>query len=126
MTKDAEFPSPFKFHGFEPITLAELRMRFYSGTMRSKPKWWEKVNDPAIVANWRREIVNNDREEVERLWGGDERFREGDMPKQWPRDAITEAQLDYIFEELKHEATKRDPQNGIFVGIHRLSSVFLH
>lgn len=35
--------------------------------------------------------------------------------KKWPRDTITDAQLDYIFDQLKYEASQRDPSTGIFV-----------
>ena len=117
MEDDTKFPSPFDFNDFPPITLVELRMRFYSGKIRSKPLWWEKVHDPAIVARWRAEIVENDRIAVEKFWGGDEQFEVGDGEKQWPRDPISDAQLDYILDEIKHEASKRDEETGIFVGV---------
>ena len=116
------FPSPFFFNDVEPVTLVELRMRFYSGKIRAKPLWWEKVNDQSIVAKWRAEIVENDGEMVERFWGGDKRTKEvmetedGDhRAKPWPRERITEAQLDYVVEELKYEAGRRDEETGIFV-----------
>ena len=111
------FPTPFRFNGFEPVTFVELRMRFYSGSIRAKPLWWDKIHDAAIVAKWREEIVESDRAEVERLWGGEERFEDGEGEKQWPRDPITDAQLEYIFAELEHEAGKRDERTGIFVSV---------
>lgn len=109
------FPSPFVFNKRELITLVELRMRQFSGKIRAKPNWWEKVNDPAIVAKWREEVVEQDRVFVEQIWGGEERMEFRNGVKQWPRDPITDAQLDYIFDELRHEAKQRDPQTGIFV-----------
>ena len=115
----SKFPSPFRFNAFEPITLVELRMRFYSGKIRSKPLWWEKVHDSEIVAKWHAEIVEQDRVAVERLWGGEERLVNWeDGAKKWPRERITPAQLDYIFQELKYEAARRDPETGIFVSVH--------
>ncbi|CDO72662.1 hypothetical protein BN946_scf184985.g81 [Trametes cinnabarina] len=108
------FPSPFRFNSREPITLVELRMHWLLGMVRSKPQWWEKVNDPAIVAKWRREIVDEDAKPVEKLWGGEERFNYGRGEKQWPRDPITDAQLDYVLDELKYEASRRDSQTGIY------------
>ena len=111
------FPSPFDFNGFLPLTLVELRMRLYSGEIREKPFWWDKIHDAAIVAKWREEIVESDRAEVERLWGGQARFEDGHGEKQWPRDPITDAQLEYIFEELRHEASKRDAHTGVFVSV---------
>ncbi|OSD06643.1 hypothetical protein PYCCODRAFT_1383781 [Trametes coccinea BRFM310] len=108
------FPSPFVFNNREPITLIELRMRRFSGMIRSKPDWWAKINDPQLVAKWRQEMVEQDREAVDRLWGGEERYKHGSGKKKWPRDAITEAQLDYIFDQLKYEASQRDEETGIF------------
>ncbi|RPD53848.1 hypothetical protein L226DRAFT_563700 [Lentinus tigrinus ALCF2SS1-7] len=110
----AKFPSPFMFEQREPITLVELRMRFFSGKIRSKPNWWEKVHDSSITKKWREEIVEQDRALVDKLWGGEERFICEDDSKKWPRDTITEAQIDYIFDELKYEAAQRDPDTGIF------------
>ena len=49
-----EFPSPFTFKEREPTTLVELRMRLFSSKIRSKPDWWDKVNDAAIAQKWRR------------------------------------------------------------------------
>ncbi|KAI0737515.1 hypothetical protein C8Q80DRAFT_1114990 [Daedaleopsis nitida] len=108
------FPSPFVFNKRELVTLVELRMRQFSGKIRAKPNWWEKVNDDAIVAKWREEIVEQDRVFVDQLWGGEQRMEYGNGEKQWPRDPITDAQLNYIFDELRHEAERRDPETGIF------------
>ncbi len=110
-----EFPSPFVFDRREPITLVELRMRRFSGKIRAKPNWWNKVNDTAIVAKWRQEIVDQDRQLVDELWGGEQYFKDGDGEKQWPREPITAAQIDYVFAELEHVASQRDPETGIFV-----------
>ena len=123
-----EFPNPFDFNSFEPVTLVELRMRQLSGRIRTKPKWWEKVHDGIIVAKWWAEIVEQDRALVAKLWGGEERFQEtygrteesdGEV-KQWPREPITEAQLDYIIEQIKYEAGQWDENTGIFVRFTRL------
>ena len=125
-TPRTEFPSPFDFRNREPVTLVELRMRFYSGKIRAKPLWWEKVRDEGIVAKWRAEIVENDGEMVERFWGGEKRTNEvmetddGDhRAKPWPREPISEAQLDYIVEELRYEAGRRDEETGAFVSYAR-------
>ncbi|KAI0716761.1 hypothetical protein C8Q76DRAFT_795019 [Earliella scabrosa] len=142
-----DFPSPFDWNSRDPITLVELRMRQLSGCIRAKPRWWEKVHDAAIVDKWRTEIVEQDRALVEKFWGGEERFKDqfdvpddwdgeesGNRedgkdedeerqpgPKKWPRDPITDVQLDYIFAELKHAASERDPETGIFAtAIHEV------
>ena len=136
------FPSAFDWELRMPITLVELRMRQLSGRIQAKPRWWEKVHDDEIVAKWRTEIVEQDRALVEKLWGGEERFKDaiertqdednedGDSehgrdgqemfqpgPKKWPRDPITDAQLDYIFAALRHAASERDSESGIFVSL---------
>ncbi len=36
---------------------------------------------------------------VDKLWGGEHYFENGDGEKQWPREPITAPQIDYIFEE---------------------------
>ncbi len=121
-----EFPSPFVFNNREPITLVELRMRRFSGIIRAKPVWWEKVRDAELVAKWRAEMVEQDRVSVDSLWSGEGRFDYGSGEKQWPRDPLTDAQLDYIFTQLKHEADKRDPATGIYVSLQpmrRLAAV---
>ncbi|KAI0704792.1 hypothetical protein C8Q76DRAFT_861189 [Earliella scabrosa] len=56
-----KFPSPYIFHRRDPLTLVELRMRSLSGLIRQKPRWWEKVQDEALVAKWRAEMVELDR-----------------------------------------------------------------
>ncbi|RPD55181.1 hypothetical protein L226DRAFT_562957 [Lentinus tigrinus ALCF2SS1-7] len=110
----ARFPSPFTFEQREPTTLVELRMRSFSGKIRSKPNWWQKVEDPSVVKKWREEIVEQDRVLVDKFWGGEERLICLDNSKKWSRDTITQVQIDYIFDELKYEAAQRDPDTGIF------------
>ncbi|KAI0350807.1 hypothetical protein OH77DRAFT_1593350 [Trametes cingulata] len=113
-TPASKFPSPFVFNDRMPITLVELRMRRFSGMIRSKADWWEKVKDPELRAKWRKEMVEQDRAAVEQFWGGSKRFDYGRGEKQWPRDPITDVQLDYIFDQLEYEASQRDPATGIF------------
>ncbi|KAH9923764.1 uncharacterized protein BXZ73DRAFT_103809 [Epithele typhae] len=118
------FPSPFKFRTTTPITLVELRIRFFSGSIRSKANWWEKVHDSDIVSSWREEILAHDRTEVDRWWGGD-KYYDAWMPptspwgrpseiKAWPRDVLTSAQLDYTFDQLLYEASQVDKRTGTF------------
>ena len=109
-----EFPSPFELEERPLLTLVELRMRRFSGKIRSKPNWWTKVYDQDIAAKWRAEMVEYDRSMVETHWGGEKRLK-WERGKLWPRDCITDAQLDYIFQELKHEAKRYDEDTGIFV-----------
>ncbi|KAI0634693.1 hypothetical protein C8Q77DRAFT_1054929 [Trametes polyzona] len=107
------FPSPFTFILNNPVPLVELRLRRFARTIREKPRWWEKVHDPVIVARWTREIVEHDRACIDELWGGERRFDAGSGEKQWPRDPITEAQLRYLFDELRFYASQRDEETGI-------------
>ena len=118
-----EFRSPFDFHVRTPLTLVELRMRRYSGKIRQKPRWWEKVLDGALVQKWREEMAAHDRGMVDELWGGQERYDHGDGRKKWPRDPITEVQMDFIFEELRYEAGRMDAETGIYVSDDHLIKV---
>ncbi|KAI0643506.1 hypothetical protein C8Q79DRAFT_1012775 [Trametes meyenii] len=93
--RDFFFPSPFVFQERTPATL--------------------KVQGSA-VAKWRSEMVEQDREVVEQFWGGEERLEIGHGEKQWPRETITPAQLDYIFNELCYEAQAMDKKSGIYAG----------
>ena len=111
----SEFPDPLDFNDFSIVTLVELRMRRYAGTIRAKPRWCEKIHDAEIASNWRDEIVEHDHDWVEELWGGEERYEDGGGEKQWPRDPISGAQMQYIFDELCWEANNRDASTGIMV-----------
>nr|QDK64581.1 histidine kinase Sln1p [Ganoderma lucidum] len=101
-----KFPSPFEFQICKPVTLVELRMRQFSGKVRQKTHWWEKVFNTDIASKWREEMVEQDRVLVDMFWGGEERFEAGNGEKKWPRDPITAAQLDYIFDELRYHASQ--------------------
>ncbi|KAI0674675.1 hypothetical protein C8Q78DRAFT_1076281 [Trametes maxima] len=107
------FPSPFTFINNSPTPLLEFRLRRFSHAIRQKLRWWEKLDDVNIVARWTREVVDHDRKMVEDLWGGEKRLDAGAGEKQWPRDPITEAQLRYLFDELRHLASQRDEATGI-------------
>lgn len=73
--QSVEFPSPFIFEGNHiPITLVELRMRRFSGMIRAKLGWWEKVHDTELVAKWRAEMVEQDRSAVNTFWGGEGKY----------------------------------------------------
>ncbi|RDX51697.1 hypothetical protein OH76DRAFT_1346444 [Lentinus brumalis] len=110
-----DFPSPFTFQECDPCTLVELHMRYMSGKIRSKPDWWEKIKDEGLVAKWRQEMLDRDRAAVEKVWGlAEKRLPLDGTVKHWPRDLITDVQLDYIFEELRYIASRRDEATGIY------------
>ncbi|KAI0643487.1 hypothetical protein C8Q79DRAFT_183097 [Trametes meyenii] len=88
-------------------------MRKFSGMIRSKPGWWEKVQNADLVAKWRAEMVEQDRTAVEKLWSGNELYNYTSN-KKWPRDPVTDGQLEYVFDQLKYEAGRYDPATGIF------------
>ena len=115
--KAGDFPSPFDWDAREPITLVELRMRYLSGKILAKPNWWEKIHDASLVAKWRQEMVDQDRAAVETTWGLEERRWHEYTTKHWPRDLITDAQLDYVFDELRYVSSQRDDATGIYVGL---------
>ncbi|TBU22544.1 hypothetical protein BD311DRAFT_770246 [Dichomitus squalens] len=115
------FPSPFETNNRTPITLVELRMRRFSGTVRSKPDWWRKIHDDEIVMKWRREMIEHDTVMVDKFWGGDKYYDSGTGEKQWPREKISDVQLSYIFDELRYEASQYDKGTGIFAtAIHQV------
>lgn len=116
-----QFPSPFGLVELRPLmTLVELRMRKLSGRIRDKPRWWEEMH-VKVVAKWREELEEHDRANVEELWGGDKAAfthlpgYSSSIVKLWPRDPVTEEQLNYIFDELKHDAECYDGDTGIIV-----------
>lgn len=59
-----------------------------SAHIRAKPGWFDKMNDPAIVARWTREAV---------------------------AQGLTQAQIRYVLDELTHYAALRDARTGVEV-----------
>ena len=90
-------------------------MRKFSGKVRQKTHWWEKVFDASIASRWREEMVEQVRVLVDKFWDEEERFRAGKGEKKWPRDSVTAAQLDYIFDELRYDASQLAKGDGIYV-----------
>ncbi|MFF5447813.1 DUF4246 domain-containing protein [Streptomyces sp. NPDC012888] len=92
MTGLSAFPLPFQasrsIRFTQPRTLRELQMMECSSHIRSKPGWFDKVNDAGIVARWTREAV---------------------------AQGLTEAQVRYVLAELAHYAALRDGRTGIEV-----------
>lgn len=80
------FPHPFQEGGYgvgcQPKTLTELNMIRVSGTIRSKPKWFEKFKDPAIRKKWKEETLE--------------------------QDLLTDKQIDYVLAELEYYDSLRD------------------
>ncbi|MFI6412026.1 DUF4246 domain-containing protein [Streptomyces sp. NPDC050585] len=90
MTATSAFPLPFQAsrslsYAAPPRTLRELQMMQCSAHIRSKPRWFEKMRDPAVVARWTREAVDQ---------------------------GMTEAQVAYVLAELAHYAALRDERTG--------------
>ncbi|KAI0824558.1 hypothetical protein BC628DRAFT_420356 [Trametes gibbosa] len=126
--KEPYFPTPFAPVLRHPTLLLEQRIRRFTKEIKEKPRWWEKVHDPAIVSRWTKEVVEHDQKMVDQFWGGENRNmaylpQEGTPPmrrdhriyeKRWPRDPFTEAQLRYLFDELKYDADQRDPETGTY------------
>ncbi|MET9767155.1 DUF4246 domain-containing protein [Streptomyces sp. NPDC006415] len=92
MTGLSAFPLPFhasRSPAFTtPRTLRELQMMRCSAHIRAKPGWFDKMNDPEIVARWTREAV---------------------------AQGLTDAQVRYVLAELAHYAALRDAETGIEV-----------
>ncbi|CAM5287012.1 hypothetical protein STENM223S_08682 [Streptomyces tendae] len=92
LTGLSAFPLPFhasrSIAFATPRTLRELQMMRCSAHLRAKPGWFEKMNDPEIVARWTREAVDQ---------------------------GLTEAQVRYVLAELAHYAALRDARTGVEV-----------
>ncbi|WP_329542622.1 DUF4246 domain-containing protein [Streptomyces sp. NBC_01358] len=92
MTGLSAFPLPFRtsrsLSFATPRTLRELQMMRCSSHIRTKPRWFDKMNDADIVARWTREAV---------------------------AQGLTEAQVGYVLAELAHYAALRDGRTGIEV-----------
>ncbi|MFE6855386.1 DUF4246 family protein, partial [Streptomyces sp. NPDC057674] len=89
MTGMPAFPLPFHSSRSLPFatprTLREVEMMQCSSHLRAKPEWFDKMNDPEIVARWTREAIDQ---------------------------GLTEAQVRYVLAELAHYASLRDPRTG--------------
>ena len=119
METTLQFPSPFEFHEFLPATSIELRMRQFSGKIRQRANWWEEINDSEVVSKWRREMIERDRVLVAQHCAEEERYHPGNGEKTWPRDEITSAQLNYIFDELKYDAHQLQQGLAFYVSVAR-------
>ncbi|EIN12310.1 hypothetical protein PUNSTDRAFT_118210 [Punctularia strigosozonata HHB-11173 SS5] len=81
-----------------PRTLVELLMCKLSSTIREKPRWHEKFQDPAVQQKWREEVLEQQGVSV-------------------PRNlALTPNMINYVLGELTAYASLRDPETGIEVG----------
>ncbi|GHH53929.1 DUF4246 domain-containing protein [Streptomyces candidus] len=89
MSELSAFPLPFhaarSISFATPRTLRELQMMQCSALIRSKPRWFEKMNDTEIVGRWTREAL---------------------------AQGLTEAQVRYVLDELRHYAALRDGRTG--------------
>ncbi|MEU9532027.1 DUF4246 domain-containing protein [Streptomyces sp. NPDC048213] len=92
MTGPTAFPLPFQASRSAlyatPRTLRELEMTECSAHLRAKPGWFDKRNDPGIVARWTSEAT---------------------------AQGLTEAQIRYVLAELARYAELRDERTGIEV-----------
>ncbi|OKK02115.1 DUF4246 domain-containing protein [Streptomyces sp. CB02400] len=92
MTGLSAFPLPFhasrSISFAKPRTLRELEMMRCSSHIRAKPEWFDKMNDADIVARWTREAL---------------------------AQGLTEAQVRYVLDELRHYAALRDGRTGVEV-----------
>ncbi|MFD3326833.1 DUF4246 domain-containing protein [Streptomyces sp. NPDC058701] len=85
---------PLPFHASRsiafatPRTLRELQMMQCSSHIRSKPGWFDKMNDAGIVGRWTQEAV---------------------------AQGLTAAQVRYVLAELAHYAALRDGRTGVEV-----------
>ncbi|EMD35986.1 hypothetical protein CERSUDRAFT_115932 [Gelatoporia subvermispora B] len=104
-------------------------MRKFVTEITEKPRWHEKVFDEAIVGKWRQEFKEQDDALVKTLWESkrdeydvgeydvDEHERDDEQVsrgvKLWPRDRVTDIQLDWVFAFLRWAAGEHDIETGI-------------
>ncbi|KAG9073104.1 hypothetical protein KI688_000891 [Linnemannia hyalina] len=73
------------------FSFTQLLVRAASNTIREKPDWWIKLNNPEIVAKWRQEFLDTNA-------GRELRFQ------------MTDKQIDYLVKELQWYAERRQEQ----------------
>ncbi|KDQ59194.1 hypothetical protein JAAARDRAFT_33923 [Jaapia argillacea MUCL 33604] len=141
-TEYVEFPSPFMAAStLDFLTLKEFRLRALTSQILEKPNWWQKVHDETIVAKWRQEFVDQDAKMVKTMGrvrsepelnaayavtrDQDEFYWREFRKTRWPRDPLNEAQLDYVFDNLRWLAEQRDANTGIqATGINKVYQSF--
>lgn len=63
-TENARFPHAIAdFFATSGVTLREQRMLDFINQVTDKPKWWEKILDEGVVANWRAEACGTENEQ---------------------------------------------------------------
>ncbi|OCH87177.1 hypothetical protein OBBRIDRAFT_806237 [Obba rivulosa] len=113
-----EYPSPFGFIKNDFVPLVEQRMRKFVSIITEKPRWHEKAFDDGIVGRWRKEFKEQDDQLVKGL---SDTVNVSECIQQWPRDRVTDVQLDWVFDCLRWAARERDPATGIEVtGINKI------
>lgn len=73
--------------------LTELRMQRLSYTLRSRPSWWAKYKDPGIRREWKTEALS------QQILG----------------HTLTEAEVEYVLDELAGYDKMRNRETGIQV-----------
>lgn len=60
-TENTRFPHAIAdFFATSGVTLRERRMLDFINQVTDKPRWWEKIQDDGIVANWRTEACGSE------------------------------------------------------------------
>lgn len=77
-----------------PRAVVELRMCAMSNEIREKERWWEKMQDPDILAKWTKEV--------------EEQELSVDLTQR-----LSPQMINYVFQELEGYAALRDPRTGI-------------
>ncbi|KAG8949549.1 hypothetical protein FRC04_008482 [Tulasnella sp. 424] len=78
-------------------------MQEYSYALRCKPSWWTEYKDPKVVAKWKAEILDQEKDTFE-------------------GERLSEAEIDYILAELAGYDKMRDESTGLqqscFAGVY--------
>ncbi|CAK5263957.1 unnamed protein product [Mycena citricolor] len=109
---DEDYPHPFHLDPADgesapegvpdPVTAAELRMCRLSAQLREKDRWWDKCRDASITSRWIAEV----KQQQEGMW-------------EWEKltdNMVYHLQLNFVIEELRAYADRRDAELGIEPG----------
>ncbi|OCH91966.1 hypothetical protein OBBRIDRAFT_802898 [Obba rivulosa] len=111
------FPSPFDYIQNEYVPLIEQRMRKFASEITEiteKPRWYEKVLDDAIEQD--DELLKKlswETKDSSDLDKGAHYWQKREATQQWPRDRVTDVQLNWVFDYLRWAACQRDSATGI-------------
>ena len=86
-----------------------------SHAIREKPRWWEKIKEPEIMARWKKEVLKQ-QEPLPRYRQLTEAMVRVSVMVNNDHYGTIIRQVDYVLDELHGYASLRDRETGIEVG----------